>query len=75
MAGLGGGWAGGGWRRPLRGWRLAFARPVLGSTGGLSLLCPICPSGEIEQTHKSQMDLIAEDGPLPRYASGLMRPS
>lgn len=55
------------------GWRLAFTPPTPGSTGGLSLLCPICPSGEIEQTHKSQMDLIAEDGPWPRYVSGLVK--
>lgn len=37
------------------------------------LLCPICPLGVIEKTHKSQMTLIAEDGPRPRYASGLAR--
>ena len=55
------------------GWHLAFTPPTPGSTGGLSLLCPICPSGEIEQTHKSQMDLIAEDGPWPRYVSGLVK--
>lgn len=39
------------------------------------LLCPICPLGKIVKTHKSQMTLIAEDGPRPRYALGLARPS
>lgn len=52
-----------------------FARPPLRRTGGLSLLRPICPLGEIEQTHKSQMTLIAEDGPQPRCTQGLSRPS
>ena len=71
-AGAGGGQAGAGGIHSGAG---TWPSLVLCSVGqvALSLLCPICPLGEIEQTHKSQMTLIAEDGPRPRYASGLVR--
>lgn len=47
--------------------------PHLKDGGALSFRCPICPLGKIEQTHKSQMTLIVEDGPPPRSAQRLPR--
>lgn len=47
--------------------------PHLKDGGALSFHCPICPLGKIEQTHKSQMTFIVEDGPPPRSAQRLLR--